>query len=78
MAQAKPTGTWQDWVFDRILRGLIGTALALPWSLRGRFIGWFLPRILAPLVGSRAPVTGARAQPCSHRFPPSFAVDATV
>jgi KDO2-lipid IV(A) lauroyltransferase len=53
VAQAKPTGTWQDWVFDRILRGLIGTALALPWSLRVRFIGWFVRRILAPMVGYR-------------------------
>ncbi|MGH1354768.1 MAG: lysophospholipid acyltransferase family protein [Thalassovita sp.] len=53
MAQAKPTGTWQDWVFDRILRGLIGVALALPWHQRVRFVGWFVRRILAPMVGYR-------------------------
>jgi KDO2-lipid IV(A) lauroyltransferase len=53
VAQDIPNGTWQDWVYDRILRGLIGTALALPWHLRVRFIGWFVRRVLAPIVGYR-------------------------
>lgn len=51
VSQTKPTGTWQDWLADRILRGLIGVALALPWRLRVRLIGWFVRRVLAPLAG---------------------------
>lgn len=53
MARHTSTGTWKDWLFDRILRGLIGLALLLPWETRVRMIGWFVRRILAPLVGYR-------------------------
>jgi KDO2-lipid IV(A) lauroyltransferase len=53
VSQTPLNGTWQDWVFDRILRGLIGMALALPWAVRVTFFGWFVRRVLAPLVGYR-------------------------
>lgn len=53
VSQTKPIGTWQEWVADRILRGLIRTALALPWTVRVRLMGWFVRRVLAPLAGYR-------------------------
>lgn len=51
--KAKKHGGWQDWLSDRILRGLIGLALALPWETRVNMMGWFTSRVLAPLVGYR-------------------------
>ncbi|MBA84063.1 MAG: lauroyl acyltransferase [Rhodobacteraceae bacterium] len=51
--KAKKHGGWQDWIVDRILRGLIGTALALPWTLRIRLMGLFTRRVLAPIAGYR-------------------------
>lgn len=53
MSDLKPSGTWKDWVSDRILRGLIGLALLLPWNIRVRMMGWVVRRLLAPLVGYR-------------------------
>lgn len=53
MAKTKTHGGAKDWIVDRILRALIGTALALPWDTRVRMMGGFTRRILAPLVGYR-------------------------
>ncbi|MGB0440527.1 MAG: lauroyl acyltransferase, partial [Paracoccaceae bacterium] len=46
-----PTGTWGQWCADRVARGLIGAALALPLRLRLRLVGGLVARGLAPLVG---------------------------
>jgi len=51
--KVKTHGGWKDWIIDRVLRALIGTALALPWTLRVRLMGAFTRRILSPLVGYR-------------------------
>lgn len=50
---AKKHGGWQDWIVDRLLRGLIGAALALPWATRVRLMGWVTRRLIAPAVGYR-------------------------
>ena len=46
-------GTWGNWVTDRILRGLIGTTLVLPYVMRVRLFGWAVQSIIAPLAGYR-------------------------
>ncbi|MEZ5675831.1 MAG: lysophospholipid acyltransferase family protein [Thalassovita sp.] len=54
MAKKQKThGGWQDWIADLVLRGVIGTALALPWETRVRLMGWFTRRVLSPTVGYR-------------------------
>ncbi|MCR8546327.1 lysophospholipid acyltransferase family protein [Salipiger sp. P9] len=49
----KARGGWADWISDRVLRGLIGLALALPHRTRLRLMGWAVRRIIAPLAGYR-------------------------
>lgn len=49
--RVSPTGSWQDWLTDRVLRLLIALALALPLRARLAFMGWFISRIVAPLAG---------------------------
>lgn len=51
---AKPEGTAGQWITDRLLRGLIALALALPLRARLAFMGWLLRRIVSPLTGYRA------------------------
>ncbi len=51
--KARKHGGWQDWIVDRILRGLIGLALAMPWETRSGMMGWLTSRIIAPLAGYR-------------------------
>lgn len=46
-------GSTSDWLSDRILRGLIGTALALPWDRRLRLMGAAARRVVGPLAGYR-------------------------
>ncbi len=48
-----PTGSTADWVADKILRGVIGTALRLPYENRVPFMGALLRRAIGPLVGYR-------------------------
>ena len=47
------TGTASDWLIDRLLRGLIGTALALPWDRRLALTGVAARRVIGPLAGYR-------------------------
>ena len=57
MAKTRKSGTrFGDWLSDRILRGLIGLALALPYATRVRLMGWITARIIAPLAGYDARV----------------------
>ncbi|SFQ95683.1 lysophospholipid acyltransferase family protein [Poseidonocella sedimentorum] len=42
-----------DWIVDRLLRGLIALALALPWERRVPLMGWITRRLIAPLAGYR-------------------------
>ncbi|MHC0053144.1 lysophospholipid acyltransferase family protein [Actibacterium sp. D379-3] len=52
MAQARDKGrTIGNWLIDRILRGLIGLALALPYATRVRLMGWLTRAVIAPLAG---------------------------
>ncbi|MEY8882489.1 lysophospholipid acyltransferase family protein [Donghicola sp. XS_ASV15] len=48
-----PTGTWGDWAEDRALRGIIRTALALPYERRVAIMGWLVRKVIAPRVGYR-------------------------
>ncbi len=48
-----PTGTWGDWAEDRALRGIIRTALALPYERRVALMGWLVRKVIAPRVGYR-------------------------
>ena len=41
----------QDYLANIALRGVIGLALALPYSLRIPFIGWLTRALIAPLAG---------------------------
>ena len=54
MAQRREkTGSVGDWVTDRVLRGLIGLALALPYAARVRMMGAVTRRVIGPLAGYR-------------------------
>lgn len=45
--------TWSDWIIDRILRGIIGGALALPYAQRVRWFGAVVEKLVAPIAGYR-------------------------
>ncbi len=45
--------TRSDWIIDRALRTVIGTALALPYEKRVRWFGAAVERFVAPLAGYR-------------------------
>jgi len=45
------TATRSDWIIDRSLRGIIKTALALPYARRVRWFGAMLERGVGPLSG---------------------------
>jgi len=47
------TATRSDWIIDRALRGIIGTALALPYPQRIRWFGAMIERGVAPAAGYR-------------------------
>lgn len=47
-------GGLSDRITDLVLRGLIGLALRLPWTMRVRLMGWLVRAIIAPLAGWRA------------------------
>ncbi|SMX42224.1 lysophospholipid acyltransferase family protein [Actibacterium lipolyticum] len=52
MAKAsKPANRFGDWLSNRILRGLIRLALALPYATRVRMMGWIMSRVIAPIAG---------------------------
>lgn len=46
-------GTHADWIADRVLRGLIGTLLRLPYETRVPAMGRALSGAIAPLAGYR-------------------------
>ncbi|AMY68936.1 putative lipid A biosynthesis lauroyl acyltransferase [Frigidibacter mobilis] len=43
-----------DWLSDRAVRLLIGSALRLPYARRLALVGWAMRRVVAPLAGYRA------------------------
>lgn len=45
--------TRSDWIIDRLLRGIIRMALALPYGTRVRGFGAVVERVVAPLAGYR-------------------------
>lgn len=45
------TGTWSEWAQDRALRGLIRTALAMPYAQRVALMGHVVQRWIAPRAG---------------------------
>ncbi len=47
------TAKRSDWIIDRTLRGIIATALALPYKQRVRWFGAMIERGAAPMVGYR-------------------------
>lgn len=47
------TGSFADRIVDRILRGLIGAALRLPYERRVAFMGALVRRVIGPLFGYR-------------------------
>lgn len=47
------TGSFTDRLIDRVLRGLIGAALRLPYERRVAFMGALVRRAIAPLFGYR-------------------------
>jgi len=52
MAQRRTrTGSFGDWITDRILRGVIGMALSLPYARRVRLMGAVTRRVIGPLAG---------------------------
>ncbi|EPX76267.1 lysophospholipid acyltransferase family protein [Salipiger mucosus] len=52
--ETKTRGGWRDWMTDRVLRGLIASALALPPRPRLALMGGLVRRVLAPLAGYRS------------------------
>lgn len=53
MTQTPITGSNADWIADRVLRGLIGATMRMPYARRVRFMGAALRRGIGPLVGYR-------------------------
>ena len=51
--QTAPTGTRADWLADKVLRGLIGSAMRLPYRARVPFMGAAVARGIGPLAGYR-------------------------
>lgn len=49
----KTRGGRADWIADRVLRGLIALALALPHRARLRLMGWAVRRVIGPAAGYR-------------------------
>ncbi len=49
----RPKGSFGDWISDRILRGMIWTALRFPLRTRLWIMGRFTSRIVAPIAGYR-------------------------
>jgi KDO2-lipid IV(A) lauroyltransferase len=47
----KPKGTRSQWLTDRVLRGLIGAALLLPYRMRVPMMGWLVSRVVSPVAG---------------------------
>ncbi|MBU2994685.1 lauroyl acyltransferase [Octadecabacter sp. 1_MG-2023] len=47
------TATKTDWIVDRALRGIIRSALALPYATRVRWFGAVIEKVVAPLAGYR-------------------------
>jgi KDO2-lipid IV(A) lauroyltransferase len=45
--------TWSDWILNRILRAMIGVAMALPYATRVRFFGALAEKFIAPLTGRK-------------------------
>lgn len=52
MTEPRPFQPLQ-WAQDRIARGLIGLALALPYRWRVPLMGWLMRRLVGPLTGYR-------------------------
>ncbi len=48
--------TWSNWMVDRVARGLIATARALPYERRVPLMGWLMRRGVGGLTGARARV----------------------
>jgi len=52
MQQTTDTGhSWTDWLLDKVLRGIIGTMLLLPYRLRVPFMGRIMRHVIAPMAG---------------------------
>ncbi len=49
----QPKGPFSDWLVDRLLRGLIGTAMQMPYERRVPFMGAALRRGIGPIAGYR-------------------------
>lgn len=49
----KPTGSWQDWAVDRVMRSLIWLTLRLPLRFRLFVMGKLVSKVVAPLAGYR-------------------------
>jgi Kdo2-lipid IVA lauroyltransferase/acyltransferase len=45
------TRTWQHWLQDRFLRGLIWVLLRLPYRVRVPLCGWAVAHVVAPIAG---------------------------
>lgn len=53
MAQPDVSGSWGDWLTDRILRGLLGAVMLFPLGLRVPLMGAILSRVIGPRTGYR-------------------------
>jgi len=49
----QPHGSTADWIADRVLRGVIGAVLKMPYDRRLPFMGAVLRRAIGPLAGYR-------------------------
>lgn len=46
-------GSWGDWLTDRVLRGLLGAVMLLPFRVRVPVMGQIVARVIGPLTGYR-------------------------
>lgn len=50
---AQPLRKFADYLTNALIVGIIRLALALPYEMRVRFVGWLVQRIIGPLAGYR-------------------------
>lgn len=46
-------GKWVEWITDRVMRGFIRVALALPYERRVPLMGWLAAHVVGPVAGWR-------------------------
>ena len=52
-APSQSEGRFADWCADRVLRGLLGAVMLVPYKRRVPLMGWIMANVICPLTGYR-------------------------